>query len=61
MRYFEVSTKFYKALATVMRNPEQVLYPLKVNSTSHTLVMLKHFLFCDSARQELTGHFRLLV
>ena len=43
-----------------MRNPELVLYPLKVHSVSHTLGMLKYFTFCDSARQELTGHLRVL-
>ena len=44
-----------------MRNPELVLYPLKVHSASRKLGMLKYFTFGDSARQELTGHLRLLV
>ena len=44
-----------------MRNAELVLYPLKVHSASHTLEMLKYFKFCVPARQELTGHLRLLV
>ena len=50
MRHFEV-------VATNMRNPELVLYPLKVLSASHTFEMLEYFKFCDLARQEL----RLLV
>ena len=45
----------------VMRNPELGLYPLKVNLATHMLEMLKYFTFCDPARQELTGHLRLLV
>ena len=44
-----------------MRNPELVLYPLKIHSASHMLEMLKYFTLCDPARQELTGHLRLLV
>ena len=39
-----------------MRNPELIWYPFKVAAASHPLGMLKYFTFCDSARQELTGH-----
>ena len=45
----------------VMMNPELVSYPLKVHSATHLLEMLKNFTFDDPARQELTGHLRLLV
>ena len=44
----------------VMRNPELVLYPLKVNLATHMLGILKYFTFCDPARKELTGLLRLL-
>ena len=58
MRHFEVITKM---LATGIPNSELVLYPLKVHSASHTIEILKYFKFCDPAKQELTGHWRLLV
>ena len=44
-----------------MKNPELVLYPLKFLSASLTFEILRYFKFCDSSKQELTGHLKLLV
>ena len=44
-----------------MTNSKLLLYQLKVHLATHTLEMLKYFKFGDPARQELTGHLRLLV
>ena len=60
-KWYETFWSNYKVLARVMRNPELVLYPLKVHSASHMLEMPKYFIFWDPARKELTGHLRLLV